>query len=753
MIRRMDLLFSQLPLSVIAILIVATVNVLFLRNSIDRSSIIFWLGSILFITIVRLILYKAYKKDGHRHISAFYRMNLFSMLFSSVIWGASGFFIFGPEPLNNFLVVITILGIVITGITSLASDKKHLFPFITIILIPLTIRIFLYGEQPYLTVGLYLFIFFILINLVALKVNRLIEKNLDFEESHRNMIENLTISEQRFRSIFENAPSGIFYYNKDLTIFECNEAFATIVKSPKERLINLNMNNLKDEKVIPTIKGPFEGEEISSYEGYYDAMLSGAKIWVSMTCSPLKDEKGNITGAVGIVQDRSELHQVEEEMTYMAYHDSLTGLPNRLLLKDRLGQALHHTRRHSQYGAVLFLDLDNFKNINDSLGHETGDKLLIEVSKRIKALLRNEDTVSRIGGDEFVIVLSRLRESVEASMAASSLVADKIHYSLSEPFAIENKTLYSSTSIGIVLFSREDKDIETLLKSADTAMYEAKKEGRGTTHYFNESINESMKKRLSLESHLRQAPARGELVPYFQPIIRMDEEKPVIVGAETLLRWFHPESGSISPGIFIPLAEETGLILKMGEWLIGEVCRYYRQWIDNNNFVPDYISINLSVLQLQQKDFHMIVLENLDKYAINPARIVLEITENVLVGHFERVNRNIDQLREKGVRFALDDFGTGYSSLTYLKKLSLDTIKIDRSFIMDITENRKDRTLVQAILQIARDFDFKVIAEGVEEESQNQLLREMGCRFIQGYYYSKPLSPEDFASFMQTFRT
>ena len=581
--------------------------------------------------------------------------------------------------------------------------------------------------------------------LIGNRMHKMVFENIVFEERHNKTMDELVMSETKFRTIFEHAPVGIFYYNKEFVIYDCNEEFCNILEAPREKLINVNMNNLQDKRILKAIGESFE-KGAGYYEGEYLTTVSQNKIWIILNCSPLYNEDNNITGSVGIVQDRTEMQLIEEKVRHLAYHDNLTGLPNRLLLKDRIDQALSQSKRHDYYGAILFLDLDNFKAINDSLGHHIGDKILKESSERIKGILRIEDTVSRIGGDEFVVVLPKLHDNMDATIISANLVSDKIHKILSNPFNLIEKTLYTSTSIGIVLFSKADRNIDDLLKNADTAMYEAKKDGRGCTHFYNEEMNATMEKRLSLENNLRIAIEKKQLSPYFQPIY--DVSNNTIVGAETLLRWQHPELGTVSPIDFIPLAEETNLIIPIGEWLINEVCRYISKWDREFTNTIQYISINISVNQLQQDNFASIIFNSLQIHNIPPDKIVLEITENVLIGNFEKISETISVLRQKGVRFALDDFGTGYSSLTYLKKLELDIIKIDRAFIQDIINDKNDSALVEAILSIASNFNMKVVAEGVEEIDQIEHLSRMGCSFFQGYYYSRPLPVEDFEKYL-----
>ena len=432
-------------------------------------------------------------------------------------------------------------------------------------------------------------------------------------------------------------------------------------------MMNFNMNDVRDKRILKSINDAFKGET-GYYEGEYHTTISNSKIWVNMKCSPVYDRDGLLSGAVGIIQDRTEYKLIEEKVRHLAYHDSLTGLPNRMLLKDRASQALSQSRRNRYTGAILFLDLDNFKVINDTLGHHAGDKMLVETADRLNNLVRAEDTVSRIGGDEFVVLLPRLQKSLEEAIISAGTVADKIHDVLKQPYKIVEKTLYTSTSIGIALFSEKDSSIEDLLKNADTAMYEAKKEGRSCTHFYNKEMNASIMKRMKMENSLRKAVENGEFVLNFQPIYDISEKK--YTGAETLIRWNHPEWGIVSPADFIPLAEETGLIIPIGEWLIEEVCRRLADWNRRYNNPIKYISINISVNQLKQDSFPETVIRNLNRYNIPPEMIVLEITENVLIGNFEKASETISSLRKHDISFALDDFGTGYSSLTYLKNLS-----------------------------------------------------------------------------------
>jgi len=693
------------------------------------------------LTVSRLITTGLFNKSSDKQQQKYYFLFFLQMLITTSLWGFSGFIIFSQYNTSNILVIVCVMGLSIGGISSLSSDYKILLAFLTLLLIPFTFRMFLYQDEFYNTIGVLLIIFQLLMIIASKRIHQLINDNILFSYKNKKTMDDLTVSENKFRNIFEHAPIGIFYYNKDLVVYDCNEVFCQIFESPREKLINLDMKQLKDTRVFHALREPFY-DKTGYYEGEYLTTLSNNKIWVTLNCSPLYNDEQKVFEAVGIIQDRTEMQLIEEKVRHIAYHDSLTGLPNRVLLKDRIQQALSQAKRHNYYGAVLFLDLDNFKNINDTLGHHIGDRILKETSARIKGILRVEDTMSRIGGDEFVILLPKLQPDEDSTTVSASLVADKIHKILTQPFNMIEKKLYTSTSIGITLFSKDDDNIDDLLKNADTAMYQAKNDGRSCTHFYNEEMNEAMGKRLEMENSLRSAIENKELHPYFQPIFEKSGEK--MVGAETLLRWIHPGLGIVSPADFIPLAEETNLILSIGDWLIEEVCKRIALWNKEYSSPIEYISINISVNQLRQNSFVKTVLENIKKYNVSPEMIVLEITENVLIGDFEKASVTISELRKNGIRFALDDFGTGYSSLTYLKRLKLDIIKIDRAFIQDINNDKNDAALVDAILSIAHNFSMKVIAEGVEEIDQIDQLIHMGCLFFQGYYFSRPVPEKDF---------
>ena len=476
-------------------------------------------------------------------------------------------------------------------------------------------------------------------------------------------------------------------------------------------------------------------------------------------CVPIKSE-GQLVGLLNLYlnshhkQNEEELNflnvitntlgnmfhqnQNEEKLQYYAYYDELTGLPNRTLFIDRIDQCIKHTKRHSDYVyAVLFLDLDRFKNINDSLGHIIGDQVLNCVATRLRKCVRQIDTVARLGGDEFAILLDDIEDISDAYHMAS-----RIHQELVNPLQLKRHEVFTSTSIGIVPGLVTYENHSDLLRDADIAMYRAKKKGNGRTEIFDEKMHALAVRTLSLENELRRAMERKEFCIYLQPIVSIKHNR--IIGFESLLRWNNPERGLISPEEFVPIAEETGLINEIGFWVLEESCRQIKEWSDNYpEYELLYISVNLSPVQFHQKDLVAKIDSYLQSISFDNANLCLEITENVLMDNPDAAAQMLQDLKSRNIRLYLDDFGTGYSSLSYIHNFPFDTLKIDRSFVSKLIAGEEHIGMVKTIIDVAENFDMDVIAEGVETKEQLLILKELGCHNIQGYYFSKPVSVED----------
>jgi diguanylate cyclase (GGDEF)-like protein/PAS domain S-box-containing protein len=470
--------------------------------------------------------------------------------------------------------------------------------------------------------------------------------------------------------------------------------------------------------------------------------------YVSVQAEVSRDETGRAVQMAGTVQDITGRKQAEEQIAYLAYHDTLTGLPNRRLFKDRLTHTLAHSRRHGHLAATIFLDLDRFKRINDTLGHSVGDVLLQEVAKRLVNCVRKSDSVgrpfvdefttdvARLGGDEFTVLLTEIREIQDAAKVARRILA-----ALLEPFYLDSQEIFVSASIGITVYPSDGEDAESLLKNAEAAMYHAKDQGKDNYQFYNDSMNAASSKKLALENRLRKALERGEFLLYYQPQLDIFTEE--IIGAEALIRWRHPEMGLVFPGEFIGLAEETGLITEIGEWVLTSACLQNKAWQDAG-LKRIRLAVNLSSRQFQQKELIEMISRALAMSGLDPRFLELELTESIVMPNAEEAVSTLQQLKAMGVRISLDDFGTGYSSLSYLKKFPLDTLKIDQSFLRDIASDPDSTAITKAIIAMGHSLNLRVIAEGVETEHQLAFLREQGCDEAQGYFFSPPLPADEF---------
>ncbi len=469
----------------------------------------------------------------------------------------------------------------------------------------------------------------------------------------------------------------------------------------------------------------------------------GSESPVEYNGASIRGRGGAVIGAVYVVRDVSTARALADKMAYLARHDSLTGLPNRLLLTDRLAQAIAIAPRHEKKPGLLFLDLDGFKHVNDSLGHMVGDKLLQSVSSRLEGCVRESDTVSRLGGDEFVVLLTEILEPDDAALVAARMLEV-----VSETHFITGHELHVTTSIGIALYPDDGTDAETLIKNADTAMYQAKARGRKSYQFFEASMNHRAVERQKIEEGLRRAVERNEFSLHYQP--KLDIAGRRVCSAEALIRWQHPVLGDMPPARFISIAEESGLIVPLGRWVLREACRQTKAWLDDG-LTLDTMAVNVSAMEFQNERFLNEVLDTLDETGLEPARLELELTESVLMKRTNASSQTLLALREAGVRLAIDDFGTGFSSLSYLTRFPVHTLKIDQSFIRQINAAVPETMIVTAVLGMARSLSLRVVAEGVETKSELEFLEASLCDEAQGYYFSPALPAEAFSDWVRRF--
>ena len=468
-------------------------------------------------------------------------------------------------------------------------------------------------------------------------------------------------------------------------------------------------------------------------------------VWVIVSASLIEIEGGS--SVVWVMKDISGATAAEEQIRSLAFYDPLTGLANRRMVLEQLRPTPATGARISRRRALLFVDLDHFKTLNDTLGHQTGDLLLREVAQRLRTCVRRSDTVARLGGDEFVAILGQLSENAEVAADEAKTVAEKILIAIAQPYVLAGHECLSTASIGITVFGDPWDSSNDVLRQADLAMYQSKVAGRNTICFFEPALQAAVYARAAMEDDLRQAIRNEQFMLYYQPQVSYG----VVIGAEALIRWKHPVHGLLAPGDFIPLAEETGLILPIGDWVLETACRQLVAWADNKMPAHFSVAVNISARQLHQLDFVEQVMAVLHRTGANPRNLKLELTESMLVENVEDVIAKMMALKSHGLTFSLDDFGTGYSSLSYLKRLPLGQLKIDRSFVRDIVVDACSRAIAQTIVSLSHAMGLSVIAEGVETEEQREFLARLGCHSFQGYLFSRPLPVEEFEGLLQGF--
>jgi len=548
----------------------------------------------------------------------------------------------------------------------------------------------------------------------------------------------LSESEDRFRKLSHATFEGIIIAEQGI-IREVNQTFATMFGYKQWEMLGLNVLDLvADDTSREEIRENMISEHDTSYEAVgirKDGTLFATEV-VGTHC-----QYQGRSARVIAVRDITERKRSEETINRMAYHDTLTGLPNRLLFHDRVELALRQASFHHKQAAILFLDLDRFKLVNDTLGHAMGDKLLKEVAERLSCCVREEDLVARMGGDEFTVLLRNIESEREAVRVSETIIE-----TLRQPFLIDEYELHTTTSIGITIYPQDGDDVQMLMKNADTAMYRAKDQGRNNYSFYSPAMNQLGVERLELENGLRYALQRGELVVYYQP--RMKTEGG-IAGMEALIRWNHPTLGLVPPGKFIPLAEETGLIVPIGEWVLETACRQNKAW-QMAGYPPMQIAVNLSARQFQSSGLVERIQQILADTGLDPQHLELEITESITMQDVDFTIATLQELSRMGVHISIDDFGTGYSSLNYLKHFPVNTLKIDQSFVRELTPDSYNAAIVTTVIHLAQELKLKTVAEGVETEAQREFLEAHLCDELQGFLFSRPVPAPAFEEFMKS---
>lgn len=566
-------------------------------------------------------------------------------------------------------------------------------------------------------------------------INDLIVRfRVSLQQEHKLHLERVVSENMRLSSeVFEHSHEGIIITDRNNEILTVNRAFTAITGYTSDEVTGKNprvfSSGRHDRDFYAAMWKSLLGQGLWRGE-LWNRRKTGEIVPNWFSINTVKNELGEIINHIAIFSDITERKRAEERIDFLAHHDPLTKLPNRVLLRDRFNQACASALRNHSGVSVLFVDLDNFKHINDSFGHQAGDRVLVSVVGRLQGFIRDSDTICRQGGDEFIVVLHNLHD-----VNVITRITQNMLDALSAPVEVENFSISLSASVGIAIFPNDGRAFDDLLKNADAAMYEAKASGKNTFRFFTESMNKGALDKLQMKAHLRTALSNHEFSLHYQPQINLETGR--IIGVESLIRWHHPELGTISPALFIPLAEESGLIAPIGEWVLREACRQGRQWIDSGMDAL-VVSVNISALQFKRGNVFELVRDVLLDTGYPADLLELEFTESALLNNVEETRETIRNLKAFGVKLAIDDFGTGYSSLSYLKQIKVDKLKIDQSFVRDIGHDMDDLAIVSAIIQLGKTLQLRVIAEGVEMAEQLHILERLDCDEVQGYYFARP---------------
>ena len=762
------LVYSQAGAGTVASLVLATIVTMVLHGVIPHNVLISWYVIMLGIGAIRYLLVKIYLAlNPPPEQSAFWiKLLVITIAAAGLTWSCAGTILIPPDGVYQTFITCTLAGMSGSAIPFFAGSRAVCAAYIVTMLTPFIIWLLIQSDLPHEILGLFVTIYLFLLifssfrthraiyNAIKLKFENdelvkhlsaaqadmgIINQELQTEINERKSAEKLLRdSEEQYRLVTDALPVLISYIDMGFKYRFNNKAHELWFGKPLDEIIGKSIRSIIGHTSYTIFMEHFEKLQDKLQINYETVMQfrDEEERYVSVTLiAHIKDNV--MQGLFSLISDMTP------RINYLATHDALTDLPNRSLFNARFSQALKRAHRHSHQVALLFLDLDHFKNINDTLGHDVGDHLLIKVVERIKDCLREPDTLARLGGDEFTVILEDITTDAIIS------IAEKICQAFTHPFLLEGRDVFITTSIGISLYPEDGKEMKVLLKNADMAIYRAKERGRNTFEFYTHELNEKILKKLEIETNLRVAIDNQEFLLYYQPIIDINRNK--LCGLEALIRWNHPTKGLILPNDFIPVAEEVGLIVPMGEWVLRSACLQSLIWHKEGLGLSDPIrtSVNLSARQFKEKKLAEMITIILQETGLQGEYITLELTESLIMQDIEYSTRVIKQIKALGIAISIDDFGTGYSSLNYLRRFPIDILKIDRSFIIDVTNNVEDASIVRAIIALAHSLKMKVVAEGVETAEQYNFLKEHECDEIQGYLISKPLPVPEISTFLE----
>ena len=712
-------------------------------NVVDLYSIGIWLLVSFIMFIYQFYHYYRFKneteenklKDADIWLDKYYT----NILLSGIVWGSAAFLVF-PESnlLNQMIVMLFLFAIGFSAMGVLASKQDLLLTYVLATYSPLILRLFFMEDALYTKIAYAVLALMLIMILIANYYGSIINNSLNNRQHFMTIKHTHEKLKERFFSLFDRAPVGIYYYDKELKLQDVNTHFMQMNKiETKGSLLNLDLHHLNNQRILTAHEEVFNGDT-GNYRGPFEIEGSNSKIYANLSCIPMFDSDGKVAGGITIINDITNEITAKEEMIRHAYYDILTNIPNRTLLMDKLKSFLIDTRNQEEYATLLFLDINNFKKVNETYGHDVGDNLLKQVVTRIENIIGSPETLARVSGNKFVVLIPLLHKDETQSQDMAKRYIESINKQFILPLNLAGEEYHLSFTIGAVLFNNDDASAYDLLKRSETAMYRAKNAAKGTILFYKSSMSESIKEQLLLENDIHRAIKNNEFTIHYQPQLDFKENR--ITGAEALVRWNHPTQGSIPPAKFIPIAEESGIIIKLEDWIFDKVLSEIKILsLAENGFTLNHIAINVSTIHFLQPHFVEKLMLLVSKHEVKPKWIELEITENGVMQNIEDAVQKVHELKSFGFTISLDDFGTGYSSLAYLKELPVDTIKVDQSFVFNMYENAGDAMIVESVVAIGKKFNFKVLAEGVEDEETLAQLKEINCDSYQGFLAHKPM--------------
>jgi diguanylate cyclase (GGDEF)-like protein/PAS domain S-box-containing protein len=736
-----SLLFSEVKKSFFAAILVAGLLLIGLRHHIQLYSGIVWLTLLMTAYALRISIAHQYKKDEQKiqNVSQWFTRFRVSTAICGLAWGASSFFIFPKANIQlEAFYGLVIAGIAAGGLVSYYVDEKSSLLFTGSIVL-LTGPAFIIEDNATARNILFLFILFVAYLAVACKkLAGAFINNMSLRITAVNQQKEIEALSLRQTLHLEHTPLGVIEWDEKLTISSWNKACTDMLGYTIQEAIGLHISFIMPEMINKPMQNILH--QLAKYDKNQANLIkithkNGNKIDCEWFNTILKNEFGEFIGITSLVQDKTEYIKIQDKIHQLAYYDVLTGLPNRGLVQDRLNQAITASERSQHFAMVAFIDLDHFKSINDIKGHDAGDFLLKTISNRLKQALRKQDTVARMGGDEFLLVLGDIGATHAEALAYGKEIIEKISHEINAPLEYDGYQHQCSASIGICLFTGSALIADEIVRRADMSMYLAKKQGRNCYQFYDDSMQPKYNYQLQLKSDLNYALAKNQFQLYLQGQFDRDA---ITIGAEALIRWQHPQYGLVLPSDFIPLAEETGAINPIGQWVMQEVCTLLKKWESSTDTQHLTISVNVSAIQFNHPEFMNMVQNSIKSSACNANKLCIELAESTIINSIEDLTHKMHQLRAMGVSLAIDDFGTGYSSLSVLKKLPLNALKIDKSFVQDMTNDSVESHIVQTILQMGKRLKLRIVAEGVETEQQLGYLRNFGCNIFQGYFFEKP---------------